>query len=383
MPNGLPTAAQAREKVTFFSIDTNLIQAAGYNFKEGALHQLPRQLPESMALRLPEIVLNEIVKHRMDSVAKANSQLKSAATDLQRLTTVDVSAVHNSLDQLNIIETARQQFTQGVHDYVSLCRGSVLPAAGADAAKSLFADYFAERPPFEAGKKKSEFPDAMCLWLLEQYANDNHTMGIIASNDRGWQQYAEGSKRLYCASSIEQLSALFAATNEHAEAIKAKIAAAVADSNSPLGIALIKKLNYHVANSQWDCSEVYSGLSSRLDAEFYDATVAEHDIGDSVNIWSMEGEPTTWVVELTVQLVVDVHISVEFLAWDSIDREELSLGSQDFKPQQEISVDIYLTCKDVRLDTQPNDWHTEIEIADGEYLLEGFEAEFDYGDPDE
>ena len=97
----------------------------------------------------------------------------------------------------------------------------------------------------------------------------------------------------------------------------------------------------------------------------------------------MKGEPTTWVVELTVSLTVNVQISVEFFAWDSIDREELSLGSQIFTTQDEIDVDVYLTCSDVRLETLPSDWQTEIEIADGNYSIRRFEAELDYGGPDE
>jgi hypothetical protein len=42
-------------------------------------------------------------------------------------------------------------------------------------------------------------------------------------------------------------------------------------------------------------------------------------------------------------------MSVEFFAWDSIDKEELSLGSQDFTTQ--VDVDVYLTCSDVHLET--------------------------------
>ena len=82
MPKDLPTAAQAWEDVTFFSIDTNLIQAAGYNFAQGALHQLPNQLPESIGLQLPEIVVNEIVKHRMESVHKAHKLLQGWRTTI-------------------------------------------------------------------------------------------------------------------------------------------------------------------------------------------------------------------------------------------------------------------------------------------------------------
>lgn len=384
MPKNLPTAAQAWEDVTFFSIDTNLIQAAGYNFAQGALHQLPNQLPESIGMQLPEIVVSEIVKHRMESVHKAHKLLVSAADELRRLTTFDVSEVQGSVDRLNATSAATQRFTQQVHDYAAQCRGAVLPTAGVHAVESLFADYFAQKPPFGLSeKKKSEFPDAMCLWQLEQYARDNNTIGIIASDDKGWKQYAAESETLYCASSIDELTALFAATNEHAESIKAKIAAAVKDGGSPLGTALAHSLSQHIANARWDASEVYTGSSYRVEAEAYDANLVEHSIDGDASVWSVKGEPTTWIVELTVRFKASVAVSCEFFAWDSIDKEELSLGSQTFSSEEEVDIEVFLTCSDVHLETEPSDWDTDIEIADGSYSLDGFEVELDYGPPDD
>jgi hypothetical protein len=383
MPKNLPTPAQAWEDVTFFSIDTNLIQAAGYNFEQGALHQLPNQLPESIGLQLPEIVVSEIVKHRMESVHKAHKQLEGAADDLHRLTTIDVSKVRGSVDKLNAIEAAKQWFTQQVHNYAAQCRGAVLPTAGVDAVKSLFADYFAQRPPFGLSeRKKSEFPDAMCLWQLEQYAKDNDTIGIITSDDKGWKQYAAESETLYCAGSIDELAALFAATNEQAVCITTKIAAAVNDAGSPLGTSLVHELNRHIADAQWDASGVYSGSSHRVEPEVYDANVVEYSIDGGTNVWSVKGEPTTWIVELTVRVKVNVHMSVEFFTWDSIDKEELSLGAQEATTEAEIDVEVFLTCTNVHLKTEPIDWNTDIEIADGSYSLEEFEVELDYGSPD-
>ncbi len=382
MPKNLPTAAQAWEDVTFFSIDTNLIQAAGYNFAQGALHQLPNQLPESIGLQLPEIVVSEIVKHRMESVHKAHKLLEGAADELHRLTTFDVSEVRGSVERLNAINAATRRFTQQVHDYAAQCRGAVLPTAGVDAVESLFADYFAQKPPFGLSeKKKSEFPDALCLWQLEQYAKDNNTIGIIASDDRGWKQYAAESERLYCANSIDELTALFAATNEHAESIKTKIAAAVKDGDSPLGTALAHSLSQHVTNAHWDASEVYTGSSYRVEAEAYDANVVEYSIDGDTSVWSVKGEPTTWIVELTVRVKASVDVSCEFFAWDSIDKEELSLGSQEFSSEEEVDIEVFLTCSDVHLETEPSDWDTDIEIADGSYYLSGFEVELDYGPP--
>lgn len=384
MPKNLPTAAQAWEDVTFFSIDTNLIQAAGYNFAQGALHQLPNQLPESIGLQLPEIVVSEIVKHRMESVHQEHKLLQSATDKLQRLTSIDVSEVKDSVEKLNVIEAATQRFTQQVHDYATQCRGAVLPTAGVEAVTSLFADYFAHSPPFGLSeKKKSEFPDAMCLWQLEQYAKNNDTIGIIASDDKGWKQYAAESETLYCAGSIDELTELFAATNGHAESIKTKIAAAVKDAGSPLGTALAHALNQHVADAQWDASEVYTGSSYRIEPEFYDANIIEHSIDGDTSVWSVKGEPTTWIVELTVRVKANVDVSVEFFAWDSIDKEELSLGTQEFTTEAEVDVEVFLTCTDVHLETEPNDWDTDIEIANGRYSLERFEVELDYGPLDD
>jgi len=384
MPKNLPTAAQAWEDVTFFSIDTNLIQASGYNFAHGALHQLPNQLPESIGLQIPEIVVSEIVKHRMESVHKAHKQLQGAAEEMHRLTTIDISDVLNSFDKLNAIEAATQRFTQQVHDYAAQCRGAVLPTAGVDAVRSLFADYFAQRPPFGLSeKKKSEFPDAMCLWQLEQYAKDNGTIGIIASDDKGWKQYAAASETLYCAGSIDELAALFAATNEYAESIKTKIAAAIKDAGSPLGPTLAHALNQHLTSAQWDASDVYTGSAYRIEPEVYGANVVEYSIDGDASVWSVKGEPTTWIVELTVRVKANVNVTAEFFAWDSIDKEELSLGAQEFTTEAVIDVKVFLTCADVHLETQPSDWDTDIEIADGSYSLEGFEVELDFGPQDD
>jgi hypothetical protein len=380
MPKGLPTPAQLWEgDISFFSIDTDLIQAAGYNFGRGALHQLPQQLPASMGLQLPEVVVREIVKHRMAPVLETLQQFKSASGGLQRLAAIDMSAVDKMLEDLTVADAATERFKQEVHAFAESCRGGVLPIAGADALPDLFEAYFTAKPPFGLRKdKKAEFPDALCLWLLDEYARDNDTKGILASGDDGWRAYAEDSDRLYLVKSVEELAALFKATTEHADAIKAKIAAMVGEAGSALRQQLDAALGQHASDSDWDASEIYSG-SGRVEPSTYDADVLEYATTGDINIWSVQGEPTTWVVELTATVKVNVHVEVEFFVWDSIDREELSMGSQTATKEEEIEVEVFLTCSDVHLDTPADDWQIDVEIARGHYSLEGFEVELDYG----
>jgi hypothetical protein len=74
--------------------------------------------------------------------------------------------------------------------------GGVLRHEGSTLAHDMFARYFLQHPPFEQ-KKKSEFPDAASLLLLEEFAVKNNTQGILISKDGGWSKFAKQSERLY------------------------------------------------------------------------------------------------------------------------------------------------------------------------------------------
>lgn len=381
MPKDLPSVERLWEgDVRFFSIDTNLLQAAGFGFSKGALHQLPRQLPKPMGLQLPAIIVEEVVNHRLRNVRDAIQQVESGMSGVKRLTNIDVRAAHKTFEELDVAASAEQQYRDEIDQYAKECRGSVMPVAGADAAGDLFSAYFKGLPPFGQRKdKKNEFPDAMCLWLLEQYAEEHETFGIIASQDEGWRDYAATSPRLYHVGSIEELAALFAATDEHAQTIKASIATALRDAASPLRAALDASLDRHAADADWDATEVYSGSVARIEPDVYGSELVGYDIGDDLNIWPVDDEPTSWVAEFTASVIIDVTFDVEFFAWDSIDREELSLGTQSFTTREVVEANVYLTCTDVHLASPPAEWQTEIEVANGRYTIEGFEVEPDYG----
>ena len=130
MPKGLPTAAQLWQgEVSFFSIDTDLIQAAGYNFDEGALHQLPKQLPASMRLQLTEVVVEEIVRHRMQPVHEAVQQFTAASDKLKRLACIALEPIDASFQTLNAVGVAADRFRGQVRDYAARCRGDEIGRA--------------------------------------------------------------------------------------------------------------------------------------------------------------------------------------------------------------------------------------------------------------
>lgn len=382
MPKGLPTAAQLWQgDVSFFSIDTDLIQAASYNFDAGALNQLPKQLPATMQLQLTEVVSEEIVRHRMQPVQKAIQQFTTASDNLKRLADLPLAPIDQSFAALEAGQAAAARFRGQVQAYAERCRGGVLKISGEELAPELFRLYFEDGAPFgKRQDKKSEFPDATSLLLLERHADENNTLGIVASADGGWAAYAEQSERLYAVKTVDELAALFAATSEHAEALKAKILAAVNDKESALRAQVTEALQQHLANAEWDASEIYWS-SGRVEAEVYNTDLTGYELAtEATNVWPVEGDPNTWIVELAAHLTVDVQVSFEFFVWDSIDRDEVGVGGDSCTVPREVDVEAFLTCTEVQLDKGPEEWNVDTDIARGSYSVDGIEVEPDFSD---
>ncbi len=383
MPKGTPTPQELVDgEVTFFSLDTEVIQGAGYNFEKGALNQLPRQLPHSMSLKLTEVVLREVVCHRMAPVKEAAEKYLAATQALVRLTDLDFAPARNHFEQLDVLASAAKRFDDEVRQYVEQCRGEVLQLADVDAGL-LFNDYFGTRPPFGVKTvKKSEFPDAAALQLLDERAKSLRTKSIVASNDGGWKAFAEQSERIYCVASLEDLASLFSATDEHAQAVKARIKAVVSDEKSNVRTQVSEALRVHLFDATWDTDELFSA-SHRFEAKPYLAELTDYSIdAESLNIWKVDDEPGAWVVELVATVQVDVTVDVRFFVWDSIDREELAMGGQGHTFSEEVKVDIYLTCFEVKLEADPETWETEVEIGSGKYSLEAAEVDLDLSGDD-
>jgi hypothetical protein len=382
MPKGLPTVTQLwNGEVSFFSIDTDLIQSAGYNFDAGALNQLPKQLPDTMSLQLTEIVSEEIVRHRMQPVQKAIEGFTTASENLKRLANLPLGQIDQSFAALDATKSASSHFRSQVQAYAERCRGGVLSVSGEALASEIFKLYFEDCAPFAKRKdKKSEFPDAASLLLLEQYANEHDTLGIVASADNGWAAYTEQSDRLYSVKTVEELATLFAATGEHANALKEKILSVINDKTSTLRAKLTSEFEQHLGNAEWDTSDIYWSIG-RIQAEVYNTELKDYElVSNATNVWPVEGDPNTWIVELDARLMVEVEISVEFFVWDSIDHDEVNMGSDTCSVPITINAEAFLTCTEIQLDNSPDEWGVEIEIADGNYSIDGFEVEPDFGD---
>lgn len=382
MPLESPTAEQLwNGEIGFFSLDTDVIQSKGYRFGEPPLSQLPKQLPTSMTLQLSPVVLEEIINHRIKSVIEAESKLHSAIAALERSAGFEVAKISEPYQGDGLVLSARAKFEKEVKEYVDSCGGDVLDFES-DTAERIFEMYFRHDPPFENNeKKKYEFPDATSLVLLEQYAHENFTQGLVVSRDKGWVRFCESSHALYCVESIEQLASLFVATSEIADNIKLKVLQALDNKSSLLRGEITEKLAEHFALSEWDVGEINAVNTDRVEASTGEASLVEYGvISQLTEVWSDEEDSSEWIIELSVDVKVKVPVYVEFYKWDWVDREDFHCGSDVLEVYEDVRTEVYITCGQVSMNSPPERWNIKVEVGSGCYELSEISAELDFYD---
>lgn len=384
MPQGLPSAAALMEQraVTFFSIDTDVIQSLGYRFSEGALHALALQRPSWIQGHVTEVVEREVIAHRMEPVLKAVQELRSSIASVQRLAGQDLGGVKKSVDELDTERATRNRFSLEFRNFLFRLGGSVLSLDGETLARQMFTRYFEQRPPFEQRKdKKSEFPDAAALLVLENHAEQQKTQGVLISKDGGWAKFANESDRLYCVTSLEAFTALFESTGENADSVKDKLKQAFSDYKSDLSLELEQILESHVAGAFWIVDDVYSGFSLRVEAEVNGVGYAgSHLDPDSLSLWFVEHDPSMCTVEITVSVSVDLDIGIDFLQYDSIDHDEVRVGSHEVARRVDIGVDVFLICRGDLLNMPVEKWDISFDISGDDYRVDVGEVNPDFGD---
>lgn len=314
MPIGLPnSSALNSRKVCAFSLDTSVIEAAGFRFNDGALKHLSGQLPPWLQLWMPDIVVREISQHRLDNVSRSVQSIQAGMQDLHR----HMGGVFSQSDPdwlRTAKDTAIHAFNDQLHKFLQSHNGIVIEPSHARLSTEIFNMYFQNQPPFGGGKdKKHEFPDAAALVMLEFMAAEKGVQVIAVSKDSGWAAYAAQSAHIYCVSSIQDLTALFVSHTPVARAVKARLDEAFKNPDSNLKSAVKTAIEGGLISLPW---RIHLPHSYRYE---FDAGVIETKLrlfkveSDAIGVWITSSKNDACVAEMPVD--IDVSLRVEIIVF--------------------------------------------------------------------
>ena len=165
-------------------LDTEVIEAANFNFRAAALSELVRLARENFVkVFLTTITVGEVHAHIASKINEAASKLKKFRGEEGRIlqNMARYEAILQKMDKPKCIEEVKKNFQTFLAD----AKVTVLDTKSVDVEK-IFSDYFGLNPPFGEGRNKEEFPDAFAQETLSTWCEQNHCDMYVISADTDW-----------------------------------------------------------------------------------------------------------------------------------------------------------------------------------------------------
>ena len=185
-------------------IDTSTLERLGFPFGLPRLQPLMARIEAGdIQIAISQVIVSEILEHvsdHVDKAEKAYARFKRDTSITRIITDPDIKVVVNEVDW-QAVKTAA---IASVNIFFATPGVNVLRIGDEDAG-GVFADYFARRPPFGEGKKKSEFPDSFAMKALLRHAQSEKCKIAVISEDGDWKKACIDNSELIHCPSIEQV----------------------------------------------------------------------------------------------------------------------------------------------------------------------------------
>ena len=326
------------------TLDSSVFIGHGLNLERGLLGQLSQFSSSPVKLVISEVVLQEVRKHLLEMTSSSRTKFQSGLKAVKGPFGVADDAALALEIGLFGTRTDAEVVDARLDAFIKTTDAVIVSAATTNVEK-LLSLYFEADPPFEgSGDKKAEFPDAIALLSLEQWAQEKEIRLLAVSKDGGWMNFA---KKAIHVDGLENLADALAHFQPHnaakniVDALKQQI---VAGDESEI----LSTLNEFIVESTNE-TEVDVEYSSALHAEL-DETEVHYQSHEFVS--DAQGHPIIDVIRieahwlslrLRVEIAYEIQANFSMSVWDSIDREYVSIGSSSAATEDSYVCDVLLS----------------------------------------
>lgn len=322
------------------TIDTQVVYSNGLELDSGLVGQLSQFNGGLVKFLLSEINLREIHKALTDKAKGPHDALSKAirsGLSNGQLEEEQKNALNGVLEAMvKPADHAKRQ----LEAFIVATGGEIIAADQAD-IKAILDKYFKNEPPFASKGKKSEFPDAIALLSLENWAIHNQKRILAVSNDVDWKTFADQSDHIDV---VDDLGKALTLLNELAEET-VPVAKAVLDLISAEDPDILQALQ--------------SSLEYAVESEFpyleFDGPMPGEDEGANLSlvdfeIQGLKNKSTKidivrvgtqgFAFRVPANIIANVYAEISFSIKDSIDKDYVPMGSTSV--EREIEFEAYL-----------------------------------------
>lgn len=319
------------------TFDTQTVMSNSFDFDGGLLNQLKKLRHDTTQVIITDTVRSEILNHLTENTQQAISTLEGA---------LKKSALYGLLDlampeDLKGKEQPRRIAVKRLRDYLHALNAETISSAKVQLTE-VMRRYFSSLPPFSKAKK-SEFPDAVSLLTLENWAIKSHLKILAISNDSDWKAFAKDSGYIDV---VDTVNAALDKLNDQLHEVRLFAGDVLdkinANPKSPPGLQLADRIMEQLENLDIIAEgESYHQIEQ---ADTVALALVEYELVDVEHFDLLEGGDDEQVVvavaaEVTAVAETTFHLSI----YDSIDRDYSSGGGVLVSKTVTLSVGLLVT----------------------------------------
>jgi hypothetical protein len=166
-------------------IDTSFFEKQNF-LKSSVLADL-KSLAEKkwITIFITDIIYREILARFKKRIIVEAEKTRNIQNQLKELKVLKNSAIFTSYSSLPAVdvETVCNEFKESFDSYIKETRIKIITSGHLTIA-DIFDDYFQDKPPFSAGDKKSEFPDAFSIAATIEFFERRKWRCLFVTGDK-------------------------------------------------------------------------------------------------------------------------------------------------------------------------------------------------------
>ena len=275
--------------------------------------------------------------------------------------------------------------------------GALMVAARTVSIDELIAAYFDRKTPFSNKGKKDEFPDAIALLVLEQWAEKNEKCVLAVSKDGDWKAFCEKSDWIDCVDDLrtamgtllkEAEDAAQEAANDARFLVQGIINGERKEDDWEIRSALTRATELEAPHIEYDSGGIAQAQEEYTSVSFVDYKFAIDAI-DELDITVISLTDEGFVATMPVKMDVKLETEFTFFVYDSVDKDDVPFGSDTIEHQETIDATLIVHFEKCGEGSRARYRIDDVEISDfpstfniGEVSLSFGEEDSDF-DPDD
>ena len=310
-------------RLSLLSIDTNIFHKYNYGLEYGLLKRMSQFVDTEVEFVLSDIILRELKSHMVEAGKEAGKKFTAGLKAIGGCWNIAAGIRDEAATAVLRGKTAEIAIAERITSYQKETDFKTVEVAGLVEVDELITRYFESKPPFEKkDDKKHEFPDALALMSLEQYAANGSAFMLVVSADKGWVEFCKHSPQLVCIGDLGTAMSYF-------QRVPSVVSATLAERFSAgqarhLTEAVIREVGAYIEDNDF---EVEASSAYYFDPEIEEKKLRQVDFDEASPFILVEADDQQYVFEVAVSAVVEFTCGFSFSMWDGVDREYIPFGS--------------------------------------------------------